>query len=550
MDAVLNGSLATVLGMQDQRPNVTVDNVKLQKVGRMSRKLDNFGSNRFFYVQTRNADGFDDKQLNDHYYINYQQAYGIRFDPRKIKRSFSFKESANDESVTTETFDDTTTISSDFQEDNDNEDAYDAEEGLLSTPFLNDTKWPAVTNETSNFVDDSHVYDGQPSNENVNSYQHVAQPSRIATALQHLNTKIKNLFSIDVSANPSTQRFLNVFNIIKFENVPCTSSKPPLTPLDGTCYHKFECDQRGGIAVDTCAGGYGVCCVFQFGCGGTTNQNVSYFKNPDFPAATKTKLICTFTVELQPSVNQVFIEFLFFELKAPKGGSCVDDQFIVAGHSSNNLIPILCGVNSGQHVYVNVDSSLDRKLYLSVLAASPDARAFNIRISQIQGAFGQAPQNCLQYYQDANGVVQTFNYDDLAEIVEVRNPTYFNNLNYAICIKRLPEFCTIQYTNIIGKFELPFQLVNVDLDGTSVIPSGQAGAEIYNCADDFISVNGIRLCGDKLNDGSVTDDFTISAPVADYSAGPIIIPVRTNDAVVGRGFKLIYQQLPCQDVTE
>lgn len=37
------------------------------------------------------------------------------------------------------------------------------------------------------------------------------------------------------------------------------------------------------------------------------------------------------------------------QLKAPKDGSCVDDQFIVAGHSSNNLIPILCGVNSGQH---------------------------------------------------------------------------------------------------------------------------------------------------------------------------------------------------------
>lgn len=34
-------------------------------------------------------------------------------------------------------------------------------------------------------------------------------------------------------------------------------------------------------------------------------------------------------------------------------------------------------------VYVDVESSLDRKLYLSVLAASTDARAFNIRISQV-----------------------------------------------------------------------------------------------------------------------------------------------------------------------
>lgn len=58
------------------------------------------------------------------------------------------------------------------------------------------------------------------------------------------------------------------------------------------------------------------------------------------------------------------------------------------------------------------------------------------------------------------------------------------------------------------------------------------------------------MCGDKLNDAAITDDFTINAPITDYSAGPIIIPVRTNDAVVGRGFKIIYNQIPCQDVTE
>lgn len=256
---VLNGSLTTVLGMQNRTSNVVIG--KLANRPRITRKLDNFGSNRFFYVQTRNADGFDDKHLTDHYYINYQQAYGIRYDPRKIKRSFSFKETQNEELTTTETFDETTTITNDIQEDNPDEDAYNVEDGLLNTSFLNDTSWPTVTNETSNFVDDPHVYDGQESIASVNSYQHVGQPSKIATALQHLNTKIKNLFSIDVNANPSTQRFLNVFNIIKFDNIPCATSKPPLTSLDGTCYHKYECDQLGGIAVDTCAGGFGVCCV-------------------------------------------------------------------------------------------------------------------------------------------------------------------------------------------------------------------------------------------------------------------------------------------------
>lgn len=73
----------------------------------------------------------------------------------------------------------------------------------------------------------------------------------------------------------------------------------------------------------------------------------------------------------------MFIEFLFFEvmcsavdvrnesehlidclinfqLKAPVDGSCVDDQFIVAGQSPNNLIPILCGINTGQHSKIRI----------------------------------------------------------------------------------------------------------------------------------------------------------------------------------------------------
>lgn len=143
-----------------------------------------------------------------------------------------------------------------------------------------------------------------------------------------------------------------------------------------------------------------------------------------------------------------------------------------------------------------------------------------------------------------------------------------NNLNYAICIRRIPEYCVITYRNEVDNAELLFQLFNVDqgifvyitclpfivfcsffvycVDGLSVIPMGQAGAEIYNCADDFIAFNGIRLCGEKFNDASITEDFSINAPVTDYSAGPILIPVRTNSEVVGRGFKLYYEQQPCQ----
>lgn len=264
-EKILNATLTNVLGLHDHRPNSTARNVKLQRDVRMPRKLDNSGRNRFFHVRPRDANNFDNNNSTNRYYINYQKAYGIRYDPRKIKRSFSFKDSEDDElTTTTEPFYDSTTITNDFQEVDQDEEVYDAEDGFLSSTFQNLTNWPTNFTEASNFVDESHLYNSYPSNVTVTQLPNVAPPSKIETALQHLNTRIKNLFSINVNANPNTQRFLNVFNVIKFQNIPCASSKPPLTSLSGTCYHKFECDQLGGIAVDTCAGGFGVCCVCKF----------------------------------------------------------------------------------------------------------------------------------------------------------------------------------------------------------------------------------------------------------------------------------------------
>lgn len=95
-------------------------------------------------------------------------------------------------------------------------------------------------------------------------------------------------------------------------------------------------------------------------------------------------------------------------------------------------------------MYVDVESSAERKLYLSVLAASVASRAFNIRVSQVKfrstvhkrhGIVNDvshlqlqtivAPQSCLQYFTEPNGYVQTFNYEDASQIVETRRPSYF-----------------------------------------------------------------------------------------------------------------------------
>ncbi|XP_055678018.1 uncharacterized protein LOC129786801 [Lutzomyia longipalpis] len=346
-------------------------------------------------------------------------------------------------------------------------------------------------------------------------------------------------------SKPGT-RFLNLFNIVRFPNEPCSTSNPKkfLKTLNGTCYHEVECEQLGGVPIDNCASGFGVCCVFQLSCGGKTEREISYFENPGFPKPINDRIACTMSVKLLPGVQQVLLEFVFFELRPPVDGSCTDDQFIVSGNNLNSFIPIICGINTGQHMYVDVSDSASRMMFLSMLSAVSDARAFSVRITQLKNNL--APQNCLQYFTESSGIIQSFNYEDNSTIVTHRNPSYFNNLNYVICIRRNPGFCTISYSNNVNNTEEEFQLTNTDENGESIIPPKQAGAEIFNCADDYIAVNGIRLCGEKLNDGSRSEDFTKSFPVTDFSAGPMILPVRTNDHTVGRGFKLFYSQHICE----
>lgn len=38
----------------------------------------------------------------------------------------------------------------------------------------------------------------------------------------------------------------------------------------------------------------------------------------------------------------------------------------------------------------------------------------------------------------------------------------------------------------------------------------------------------------------------MNAPISDLSNGPIVLPFRSNDAFVGRGFRIHYELVPCQ----
>lgn len=59
------------------------------------------------------------------------------------------------------------------------------------------------------------------------------------------------------SKQRSKTRFLEVFQVVEFDHVACTSS----SGLEGKCLPESECVEAGGTTMGTCADGYGTCCV-------------------------------------------------------------------------------------------------------------------------------------------------------------------------------------------------------------------------------------------------------------------------------------------------
>lgn len=97
-----------------------------------------------------------------------------------------------------------------------------------------------------------------------NATSNVQSGSTLRGTLNLIRRRIKQWFSSGIDLNASLvngQRFLNVFNVINFENDPCTSTQAMLTEMTGTCYHDYQCSDMGGTSIDSCADGLGVCCI-------------------------------------------------------------------------------------------------------------------------------------------------------------------------------------------------------------------------------------------------------------------------------------------------
>lgn len=362
-------------------------------------------------------------------------------------------------------------------------------------------------------------------------------------------------------------RVFSIFSVVQFKNQGCrsqstmTSGQSP--QRNGTCFTSSECSSKGGTASGNCASGFGVCCLFLVSTAGSTiNQNCTYLRNPGFPTTLTGTTSLTYTVnKCAPDVCFLRLDFETFQIVGPTdtqavANTCPDALKITS--TTSQAVPQICGLNTGQHVYVDIgnqatDTATLSFTFSSTIAGTPaTSRQWEIKISQIGCSNpNRPPQGCLQYFTTPTGRISTFNFF-------ATSSAKLNSQNYNICIRQAAGFCCNRY--------VPCQGVTNAFTINADPVAGNMGQTDTLCSLDYVLIPGssltcsynsnnlhTRFCGNYL--GPILADSSMPGvvnTVCDCTT-PFVVGVNTNGALdsaanVNRGVCLDYQQEPCQRV--
>lgn len=111
-------------------------------------------------------------------------------------------------------------------------------------------------------------------------------------------------------------------------------------------------------------------------------------------------------------------------------GQCTTDSFMVRTTVGERL-PILCGQNDGQHLYVDMGRGSANPVVLSVVTnGDMIGRKWKVKINMIPcNNLDMAPSGCMQYFRSPSAVVQSFNYGP-----PVREFFFIKYIQYLICL--------------------------------------------------------------------------------------------------------------------
>lgn len=321
-------------------------------------------------------------------------------------------------------------------------------------------------------------------------------------------------------------KLFSIFQIVKFNNDACDA----IDGNQGTCYTASECTANGGEERGNCASGFGVCCVAVVDpCNSNTvSLNNSYVVNPGYPGdATSGASACTgsgvsgrsgrqaatsvtYTWNITKATSDIVqfrIDFDVFDISAPMMGDCTNDTLMITGADAvtmKNLPTNLCGILTGQHIYLSVKTSSSVQLTLTLASIGTQKWKMHIRQFDSSQTDYLAPRGCLQYYRQDMGSITSFNSAG-------GSPELLNDHMYSICIAQNDAYCDIALT-----------ANTFDLTGTSGACSDSIAFGFNVACGSTLSFNTWNYTGSYMI--PFMSDSDNSAMVTGFDIGFVLLP--------------------------
>lgn len=287
-----------------------------------------------------------------------------------------------------------------------------------------------------------------------------------------------NAVSCESTDGLRNQKHFSLFSVVTFQNEEC-ASETTFTggQVTGTCYTATECSDKDGTKSGNCAAGFGVCCTFIYKqlVSTTISENRTYLQNPLYPADETSGAGTTtvFTIaKMQDDICQLRLDFEYFSIAGPGGtgeagvteqdGNCNDKLTSVV--SGGAVVPTLCGVMTGAHLYMDMGMVSSDTAVLSLILASTTItagttgitvanafRRYRIKTSQIPcWATYRAPDGCNQYFMSAVGQIVSPNFGKVPAGTSQGNNQLNSgidlmNINVKYCIRREKGSCCMLY---------------------------------------------------------------------------------------------------------
>lgn len=335
--------------------------------------------------------------------------------------------------------------------------------------------------------------------------------------------------------------------LVSISQEVCATTNP--AHPTGYCYANNDCQSLNGTADGSCAHAFASCCYFTRSCDQKTITNITSFVNPGYPGTSKEETECQITVDLiSKSVCQLKLDFQTLDLAQPSAeGVCETDSLTIEGSLNDAGLPTLCGNNTGQHIYVNIDPEGEGPAIKIKTGTSDFERKWNIIVTQIQcNSEDKAPDGCLQYYTAPSGVISSFNYKKPTadQITSEDVNSHLSGLDYSACLASRDGACSVAWSPDADSS--PYSLL---MTGDALTETSSIGLEMATHVDcrDYISIpNG------DYGTGTGDQYCGLGFPsLVTSSSTPFLLRVKTNGNETtdmdksNVGFSLKYEKIKC-----